>query len=128
MTIEDGKSARKSAQLPPPHLVPHAIIHVRPPLVLHNLLPYEVHYSIDGSTTGSEAIGHGDHAHVHTADVTGQPRIMIQVCACVHFLELNQYLNQSLFSTYGLYVVKAEYGDNICMKEVYFAFLICLIL
>ena len=77
VTCEEGKAVKKSHQFPPAHLVPHSILHLYPPLVLHNLLPYDIDYSLEKSDP--ETIVHGDNAALSNADLEASPRINIQV-------------------------------------------------
>ncbi|KAL5009894.1 hypothetical protein ScPMuIL_012199, partial [Solemya velum] len=81
-----------------PKTIPHLCIHLYPPMMLHNFLPYDVQYSLEGSDSSS-SLTHGESSSLHTIDLQKSCKLCLNVqdylgCDWSGILEISQDMDE----------------------------------
>lgn len=76
VTCKDQEPLRPFQSLP--KSIPYYILHINPPVVLHNLLPYDIQFSLEGTNTYS-SLTHGESTPLYTVDVTKGHKLHLQI-------------------------------------------------
>eukprot|EP00106_Octopus_bimaculoides_P016057 XP_014783499.1 PREDICTED: vacuolar protein sorting-associated protein 13A-like isoform X4 [Octopus bimaculoides] len=76
VTCKDQETLYPSQTLP--KSIPYYILHMNPPVVLHNLLPYDVQFSLEGTNSYS-SLTHGEMTPLYTVDVTKMQKLSLQI-------------------------------------------------
>ena len=76
VNCQESRAERTGPSLP--NIIPNYTIHLYPPLVLHNLLPYDLQFVLEESTSPNELI-HGESKAIYSLDVNESPKVVFQV-------------------------------------------------
>ncbi|XP_064629495.1 intermembrane lipid transfer protein VPS13A-like isoform X5 [Lineus longissimus] len=75
VVLDTGVAARGPHHLP--KLIPNFSLHLHPPVVLHNYLPYDIQFSLEHSPYSS--LTHGENTPLYTADLHKAQKLQIQI-------------------------------------------------